>query len=141
MAGFNRIEIIGNLGKDPETRTTTTGKMVCSFSVGVTERKDAATQWFNVQVWDKLAEICSRYLKKGSSVMVAGRMASRKYEKDGVTREAWEIVAREVLMLGGKAEGATGDRRTYKAGDPVPEMNRQHMTTPKPVDDDCSLPF
>ncbi len=121
MAGFNRVEIIGNLGKDPEVRTTTTGKTVCSFGVGVTERRDGETQWFNVQAWDKLAEICAQYLKKGSSVMIAGRMQSRKYDKDGVTREAWDLVARDMVMLGGRAEATPAERRTYKAGDPAPQ--------------------
>ena len=132
MAGYNKIEIIGHLGKDPETKTTPSGKQVCNFSVAVSERKDDPTQWFNVQAWEKLADVCGQYLKKGSQVLIVGRMVSRKYEKDGVTKEAWDIVAREMVMLGGKPEGQDAGPRTYKAGDPVPD---------KQVQDKDDLPF
>jgi len=114
MAGFNRIEIIGNLGGDPETRTTTSGKVVCSFSVGVSEKSGGETQWFRVQVWEKLAEICQRYLRKGSSVMLAGRMQSRTYEKDGAKREAWELVARDMVMLGGGQQAPRVEATAHK---------------------------
>jgi len=127
MAGFNRIEIIGNLGGDPETRTTTNGKAVCSFSVGVSEKSGGETQWFRVQVWEKLAEICQQYLRKGSSVMLAGRMQSRSYEKDGVKREAWELVAREMVMLGG-GQAPRGEATEYKpATQPAAPVNADDL--------------
>jgi single-strand DNA-binding protein len=104
MAGHNSITIVGNLGCDPERRTTQSGKAVVNFSVGVTERKDTPTVWFNVVAWEKLADICAQYLHKGDAVLIAGRMTSRKYEKDGQQREAWNLVAQTMQMLGSRSD-------------------------------------
>jgi len=139
MAGYNRIEIIGHVGRTPEMKTTPSGKSVCSFSVAVSERKDGETQWFSVQAWEKLAEICGKYLVKGSQAMVTGRMQSRKYEdKEGNKREAWEIIAREMVMLGSKGEAQSSEPRTYKIGDPIPPAGEYLQ----PVSEfDSELPF
>jgi len=95
--------IIGNLGRDPEVRHTTTGKSVCSFSVAVSKKKgnDTITEWFNVQAWEKLGENCAKYLAKGKKVYVEGEFESRKYEaKDGSgERTTFQINARNVVFL------------------------------------------
>lgn len=98
---MNKIVIIGRLGKDPETRTTTTGKNVVSFSVGVTREFDKEqTDWFRVSAWGKTGEFVQNYLGKGRLVAVAGRMESRSYtDKDGNKREAWELTADSVQGL------------------------------------------
>lgn len=114
---LNRVELIGNLGKDPEMSYTPAGKACTRFSVAVNRRyKDAggekkeATQWFNVVAWEGLAETCNSYLHKGSKVYVAGRIGSRKYtDKEGKEREIWEVVCSDMEMLDGKA--AHGDDR------------------------------
>ena len=114
MAAFNQTIIIGNLGKDPESRYLTNGDPVCNFSVAVTEKwksKDGdqkeQTTWFRINAFGKLAEICGQYLKKGASVMVIGKMQSRKWSnKDGVERESWELRADSVQMLGLKPQDA-----------------------------------
>lgn len=108
---MNNICIIGRMGKDGELRTTSTGKNVASFSVGVTRKfkvnGDSVTDWFNVTVWDKQAEFVCNYLGKGRLVSVVGRMECRKYEdKDGNKREAWDIQASDVSGLDKPKDGA-----------------------------------
>ena len=113
--GLNRAQIIGNLGRDPEVRHTDSAP-VATFSVAVNRtRRDPAggtveeTEWFRVTAWDKLAEICERYLRKGSAVYVEGRLHSRRYTgRDGVERTAVEIVAGDLLLLDRRAASAEG---------------------------------
>ncbi len=103
---LNRVQLLGNLGKDPDLRSTPSGMSVCSFSVATTDSykdKDGAwkdiTDWHNVVVWNKLAEIASNSLRKGSKVLVEGRLKTRSYEKDGVTRYITEVVADNIIFL------------------------------------------
>lgn len=108
MANFHQTIIAGHLGKDPDVRYLSSGDAVCNFSVAVTEswkskggEKKESTTWYRVNAFGKLAEICGEYLKKGSGVLVAGKMQTRKWEKDGVERESWELRADTMQMLGG----------------------------------------
>lgn len=108
MANFHQTIIAGHLGKDPEVRYLSSGDAVCNFSVAVTEswkgkdgEKKEFTTWYRVNAFGKLAEICGQYLKKGSGVLVTGKMQTRKWEKDGVERESWELRADTMQMLGG----------------------------------------
>lgn len=117
MANYHQTVIAGHLGRDPETRFMPSGDAVCNFSVAVTESwkgkdgdKKESTIWYRVNAFGKLAEICGQYLKKGSAVLVAGKMQSRKYEKDGVEREAWELRADTMQMLGGGQREEGGER-------------------------------
>ena len=99
--------------KIPDIRQTNTGKNVCSFTLAVNRRyKDAqgnaAADFFSVQAWEKLAELCARYLDKGSKVFISGELRNRSYEaKDGSKRTVTEIIANEVEFLSPKAEPAT----------------------------------
>lgn len=105
--GLNKVMIIGNLGRDPEMRYTPSGKPVTSFSVAVSRtfkkaegERAEVTDWFNVVVWDRLAEICSQYLSKGSMVYVEGRLETRSWEGDnGQKHFRTEIVASDVNIL------------------------------------------
>jgi len=106
MASVNKVIIIGNLGADPEVRQAN-GQPVASMRIATSESytdRDGArqerTEWHNVTAWGKLAELCGQYLAKGRSVYVEGRLQSREYEKDGVTRKVWDIVASTVTFLG-----------------------------------------
>ncbi len=106
MPALNRVQLIGHLGKDPETRFTPTGKKVCQFSVAVGRRwKSAegeakeATDWFNVEAWGKLGEICQQYLGKGRLVFVEGRLQTDRYEHEGETRYFTKVVASQMQML------------------------------------------
>jgi single-strand DNA-binding protein len=106
MPSLNKITIIGHLGKDPVTRTTSTDKTVASFSVACSEKYNGveSTEWFNVIAWEKLAGIAATYLKKGKLVYIEGRLKSREYETNGEKRKITEIIANNILMLGGKGE-------------------------------------
>lgn len=111
---LNRCEFIGRLGKDPETRYMQSGDPVTNFSIAVGEKwrdknsgeMNEKTTWVNVVTFRKLAEICEKYLEKGSQVFIAGKLSVRKWQdKDGNDRYSTEIVASDMQMLGGKSEG------------------------------------
>jgi single-strand DNA-binding protein len=145
MANYHQTVIAGHLGRDPETRFMPSGDAVCNFSVAVTESwkgkdgdKKESTIWYRVNAFGKLAEICGQYLKKGSAVLVAGKMQSRKYEKDGVEREAWELRADTMQMLGGgRSEQSDGDSAS------VPAQQRQNKAAGPRYDDlpEDDIPF
>ncbi len=106
---MNKVFIIGRLTKDPEIRTTSTGKKVASFSVAVSDGKDQngqeLTQYFNMSGWDRLAEIIESYVKKGTKVAVFGSLKNRSWDKpDGTKGYATDILARELEILSSKAE-------------------------------------
>ncbi len=106
MAGLNRVELIGRLGVDPESRTTPKGQNVCTFRVAVDRRwrgadgtPREATDWFNVETWGRLAEICQQYLSKGRLVFLEGRLQTDRYEQDGQTRYFTKVVPANMQML------------------------------------------
>jgi single-strand DNA-binding protein len=106
----NKVQLIGNLGNNPEIITLESGKKLAKFSIATNEsyknsqgEKVTDTQWHNVVAWNKTAEIIERYLEKGSEVAIEGKLTSRSYEtKEGEKRYVTEVVANEVLMLSGK---------------------------------------
>ena len=106
----NRVQLIGNLGNDPEVITLDSGKKLAKFSIATNENyknaqgeKVTETQWHNVVVWNKTAEIVEKYLSKGNEVAVEGKLTTRSYEdKEGVKKYITEVVVNELLMLGGK---------------------------------------
>ena len=110
---MNYVRMIGRLTKKPDIRQTTTGKNVCTFTLAVNRRyKDAqgnaTADFFTVQAWEKLAELCARYLDKGSKVFISGELRNRSYEaKDGSKRTVTEIIANEIEFLSPKSESAT----------------------------------
>lgn len=114
MAGINKAILIGNLGKDPELRYTPGGQAVASFSMATSEKwrdKDGVmqdrTEWHNIVVWGRQAEIAKEYLAKGRTVYVEGRIQTRSWEdKDGNKRYTTEIVAQRLQFLGGRDQGA-----------------------------------
>ena len=106
MPTLNRIQLIGRLGKDPESKFTTTGKKVAHFSLAVSNRwKDKsgesreATEWVNIEAWGRLGEICQEYLKKGSLIYLEGRLKTDKYEDKGETKYYTKIVATTLQFL------------------------------------------
>lgn len=102
----NKAILVGNLGKDPELRYTSSGKAVCNFTLATTEKtKDNEyTEWHRITVWGNQAEACTNYLSKGSKVYVEGRIETRSYEKDGQKRYTTEINAYTVQFLDPKKE-------------------------------------
>ena len=99
---MNKITVIGNLTKDPETRTTPNGNTVCTFTVAVNRKKvsEPQTDFFRVNAWGKLGELCGRFLNKGRKVAVVGELQARTYDnKDGKTMLSLDVVADEVEFL------------------------------------------
>ncbi len=116
MSYVNKVILIGRLGADPEMRYTADGTPVATFRIATTEtwkNKDGTkaeqTEWHRIVAWRKLGEISAEYLKKGKLVYVEGRIQSREYEgRDGVKRKSVEIIASNMKMLGGPADGGRG---------------------------------
>jgi single-strand DNA-binding protein len=119
MASFNKIIIVGYLGRDPELRYTPDGTPVCNFSVATTERKKDrsgefhdVTTWFRVVLWRRQAEIASQYLAKGRQVYVEGRLSQSEYQdRDGVTRTSLEVQGTDVHFIGPREDDAPGAPR------------------------------
>lgn len=108
---MNSLTIIGNLTKDPETRTTQAGKTVCSFTVAVNKRQNGENQaeYFRVSAWEGQAKVCAQYLSKGRKVAVVGPVSYSTYVgNDGSTRVQLEVTARDVEFLSPKSESGGG---------------------------------
>lgn len=106
MPALNRVQLIGNLGKDPESKFTPTGKKVAHFSIAVSNRWKSKegelkeyTEWVNVEAWGRLGEVCQQYLKKGSLVYIEGRLKTDKYEDKGDTKYFTKVVALTLQFL------------------------------------------
>lgn len=117
MASVNKVILIGNLGKDPEVRHLEGGVAVARFPMATSEsfkdksgQKQERTEWHNIVVWRGLAEVAEKYLKKGNSVYIEGRLRTNNYQdKDGIQRYSTEIVADNMTMLGGRSDnGSSG---------------------------------
>jgi single-strand DNA-binding protein len=134
MPSLNRVQLIGRLGKDPETRFTPTGKKVCQFSLAVDRRwktgegeKRQETDWFNIQAWGRLGEICQQYLGKGRLVFIEGRLHTDRYEHEGEQRYFTRVIASSMQILDRKTEaepdvvedsfGVADEPAEYSAGD------------------------
>lgn len=111
MPSLNRVQLIGRLGKDPETRKLPSGSNVCSFSLAVDRRwKSAqgetreATDWFNVDAWGRLGEYCQQYLGKGRLVFVEGRLQIDRVEQGGTVRYFTKVVASRMLLVDHKPQ-------------------------------------
>jgi single-strand DNA-binding protein len=150
----NKVILVGRLGKDPETRFTTSGQAVCNFSLATDETyKDRAgerqkrTEWHKIVVWGKQAEIAQQYLHKGSLIFVEGRIQTRQWDdKEGQKRTSTEIVASNFRMLGSKGDGAGGGAGAGASarGGAESEFHSQaggaeDMAGPEPSDED--IPF
>jgi single-strand DNA-binding protein len=132
MASVNKVIIVGNLGRDPETRYMPNGEAVTNVAVATTEswkdknsgEKKELTEWHRITFYRKLAEIAGQYLKKGSQVYVEGRLQTRKWtDKDGVEKYTTEIIADTMQMLGsrqGMGGGASDDGGSYGGGGGAP---------------------
>jgi single-strand DNA-binding protein len=115
MPFLNRIQLIGHLGKDPEVRTTAKGKKVSVFTLAVSRRwKNTAgedketTDWFNVEAWGHLGEVCKQYLHKGRLIFLEGQLRTDRYDHEGETRYFTKVIATQMQMLDRKAEELPG---------------------------------
>jgi single-strand DNA-binding protein len=134
MRGVNKVTLLGNVGKDPETRYMPNGKAVTNFSIATSERwKDKntgeqkeATEWHNIVIYDRLAEIAAEYVHKGSQLYVEGKLKTRKWQKDGVDRYTTEIIVHEMQLLGGNPQRGQGNGQQQQRPAP-PAQGQQGM--------------
>lgn len=121
MSGsVNKVTLIGNLTADPEIRSTQSGQNVANLRLATNEswfnkqtgNKEERTEYHAVSCWGKQAELCAQYLKKGRKIYLEGRLQSREYQtQDGQTRKVWEVVANQVVFLGGRSDGPSEQSR------------------------------
>ena len=144
---LNKVILIGRLGRDPEVRYMPNGEAVCNFSVATSEswkdqsgQRQEKTEWHNITMYRKLAEIAGQYLTKGSQVYLEGKIQSRKYQgKDGIERTAYDIIVNEMKMLGGGNDGQQA--QSAQNGEP-PEPPRRQAAPAAPAEDiDDDVPF
>jgi len=149
VASVNKVILIGNLGKDPELRYTPGGSAVVNFPIATNERwkdKDGnpqeRTEWHNIVLWGRLAEIANDYLKKGSPVYIEGRLQTRSWDdRDGNKRYTTEIVGTQMQMLG-RAEGGGGEGRPMGQDEGGSRKGGAQSGAEKSGDDvDDDLPF
>ncbi len=144
MAGVNKVILIGNLGKDPEIITFDNGVKKAAFSLATTEsyknkegNRVDQTEWHNIVLWRGLAEVAEKYLHKGDSIFLEGKIRNRSYEVDGVKKYITEIVADNMTMLGkrGDSQGTT----RQNTGETAQAPKTTDAETLDPPEDD--LPF
>ncbi|ODU97147.1 MAG: single-stranded DNA-binding protein [Thiomonas sp. SCN 64-16] len=156
MASVNKVILVGNLGRDPETRFAPSGSAICNITLATSRNwkdkssgeKREETEWHRVVFYDKLAEIAGEYLKKGRPVYVEGRLKTRKWtDKDGVEKYTTEIIAEEMQLLGGREGGGGGgaDDEGYSRNREADSGRAPAPAASKPASDfsdmDDDIPF
>ncbi len=146
MSGVNKVILIGRLGKDPDVRNLENGATVANFTLATSEsykdrttgEKKEVTEWHNVVLWRGLAEISQKYLRKGDMVYIEGKLRTRSWEKEGVTRYTTEVVADNMTMLSTRG-GSGGSGSTYA---PAENSTSDNFRANAPVDTSTDdLPF
>ena len=155
MPSVNKVILLGNLGRDPELRFMPNGDAVCNFSIATTDswkdkagEKQERTEWHNIVMYRKLAEIAGEYLKKGSSIYVEGRLQTRKWQtKEGQDRYTTEVIADSMQMLGGKSNASQSDKSSdenfSQSSSPVKnQANTSNENSPTSFDEfEDDIPF
>jgi single-strand DNA-binding protein len=149
MSGVNKVILVGRLGKDPEVRNLDNGASVANFTIATSEsykdrttgEKKEITEWHNIVLWRGLAEIAQKYLHKGDMIFIEGKLRTRSWEKEGVTRYTTEVVADNMTMLSTKGNGG-GSSGGYSSGEPV-RQNTERTPDFSPGTDSSTddLPF
>ena len=130
MAGVNKVILVGNLGKDPEVKYLDNGVAVANFSLATTEsyknkqgERVNQTEWHNIVLWRGLAEVAEKYLKKGASIYIEGKIKTRKWEdKEGIARYSTEILGDNMTMLGGKPVSESKTEEASELEDPKDDL-------------------
>jgi single-strand DNA-binding protein len=131
---FNRIIIVGNLGRDPELRYTAQGTPVCSFSLATNERRKDRngemqdhTTWFRVTLWNRIAENANQYLQKGKAVYIEGRLrVEDNTDREGKQRQSLEVFGTDMQLLGGKSEERS-EPRSEKQTEQEPDLTDEDI--------------
>ncbi len=145
MASLNKVILIGNLGKDPELKYTPSNQAVCTFSLATTEKwtdkqgqKQESTEWHNIVVWGKTAELANQYLKKGRSVYIEGKIQTRSWEdRDGVKKYRTEIIVTQMQFLG--SAPSQNNNNSCFGKDPYADFRNDAPAPNNTVEED--LPF
>jgi len=151
MSSVNKVILVGNLGRDPETRYAADGGAITNISIATTStwksktgEKQEATEWHRIAFFGKLAEIAGEYLKKGSSVYVEGKLRTRKWQdKEGLDKYTTEIIADSMQMLGGKPAGGGAAAEAANSKATVNATTKKTAAAPKSHFDDMEddIPF
>ena len=150
MSGVNKVILVGRLGKDPEVRNLESGVAVANFTMATSESyKDKSTgdrkevtEWHNIVLWRGLADIAAKYLHKGDLVYIEGKLRTRSWEKEGVTRYTTEIVGDNMTMLSTKPSGGNQEHATPKGGSSSEDLgNPSHSDKPSVDSTTDDLPF
>jgi len=134
MAGINKVILVGNLGKDPEVKTVSSGVQVARFSVATSEsytnkegQKIENTEWHNIVLWRGLATVAEKYLKKGNKVYIEGKLRNRQYDdKDGIKRYTTEVEATDMLLL----DRPQGQGQNNNSGNNYGGQNQNNYNNP-----------
>jgi single-strand DNA-binding protein len=145
MSGVNKVILVGRLGKDPEVRNLENGATVANFTLATSEsykdkttgEKKEVTEWHNIVLWRGLAEISQKYLHKGDMVYIEGKLRTRSWEKEGVTRYTTEVIADNMTMLSTKGSSGSGSG-SYSPVETATDNYRAHAPVDSSTDD---LPF
>ncbi len=151
MSGVNKVILIGRLGKDPEVRNLESGATVANFTMATTEtykdkttgEKKEITEWHNIVLWRGAAEVAAKYLHKGDLVYIEGRLRTRSWEKEGVTRYITEVVGETMNMLGTKGNTGSNAERSPSTSSQAPAHTNSPVEAPKPSSENSTddLPF
>lgn len=150
MSGVNKVILVGRLGKDPEVRNLDNGATVANFTIATSEsykdrttgEKKEITEWHNIVLWRGLAEIAQKYLHKGDMIFIEGKLRTRSWEKEGVTRYTTEVVADNMTMLSTRGSGGGGSTGGYSSGEPTRQSTeRTPDFSPGPDSGTDDLPF
>ena len=151
MSGVNKVILVGRLGKDPEVRNLENGATVANFTMATSETykdkttgdKKEITEWHNIVVWRALADIAAKYLHKGDQVYIEGKLRTRSWEKEGVTRYTTEIVGDNMTLLGSKPGGGSSNQE-YAPSSPGKSSSYDGGSTSREKSEDNAtddLPF
>ena len=137
MSGVNKVILVGRLGKDPEVRNLENGVTVVNFTMATSESykdkttvdKKEVTEWHNIVLWRGLAEIAAKFLHKGDMIYLEGKLRTRSWEKEGVTRYTTEVVGDNMTMLSTRREGSENRQSVQQQPSPVEELKPSADTT------------
>ena len=139
MRGFNKVVLMGNLTRDPELRAIPSGQNVCSFSLAVNRtwknasgEQQEAVDYIDCNIWGKPAEIINQYMKKGSGILVSGRLQQRSWEQEGQKRSKVEVVVEDFNFVGGPNDGGGGGASNASTSSAEPKSAKKDET---PVED------
>ncbi len=150
MSGVNKVILVGRLGKDPEVRHLENGATVANFSMATSETyKDRTTgegrettEWHNVVLWRGLAEVAEKYVKKGDMIYIEGKLKTRSWEKDRITRYTTEVVGDNMTMLGGGSNASGGGTAPQESTYQQPVAEQPQAAPSAPVENSTDdLPF